>query len=960
VTSSSGVPGQRDGEVRQTSASLLVDRDEQRAAITTAFRMSIEEGRGRVLLVSGPVGFGKTVLLEDVGAEAIRMGGHMLSATGSASERDIPFGAVRQLLHTAHLDSAAVDRLIELVPDVEPSVLLLPEPGARLPGTLRPRELQRAAVLHGLFVELVRVADRAPLMLLVDDAHHADVASLHFLLYLSRRLRRLPITIVLSEALTVRPTNPLMHAELASQPHFALVRLPPLSLEAVVALLGGPHREPAQREAECLLAQTGGNPQLLRALMGLWRDRVALPRPGRPEGAAGPGFLRALVAVLYRHEPEVRTIAQALAVLGRPVTTEHLADVSGVPPRWAAQVMSLLEQAGLATTDGLRHPELGEELLTHMTSQELQALHHRAARTLHRAGRDPGRVAEHLVSADRCDDPWMVRSLQKAARRAAEDCRPDVALSYLDVLDRANLDDQVRPSVQLDQVAARWQVDPEAAAAQLAEVERSPWWRPSEPWAIREVPYLLWQGRSSEARKMLDEMARARMAGGVGDCDESEHTGQWAAGQLLALLSDPGTPSACPRAAWESSEGELVAALTLLVDGVRATGERDVAEAAESLRRRHRHENGALGSTCAILIALLIAGRNDDVVSWAGELLDRIATSPARTWRAILAAIRAEACLRMSDLTEADRHISAALTQLPPRSWGMAVAAPLATMVSTATERGDLDSARHWLAQPLPAGTFSSPCGALYLAARGRYFLAAGDNAQAAEQLRRCGEMMRSRGMDAPGLVPWRVDLATALLTSGEGKQARRLLEEQLVGVAGTDRRTAGRALRLLAGLSPVDQQGSLLSEAVTALEACGDRAELARALADTHRLLDRLGHGTRSRMLFSQARHLDSGCRGDRPLDGPQLPVSPSPSGTPADGNVEPLSKAERRVVTWASKGLTNQQISAQLYITVSTVEQHLTRAYRKLDIKRRAELPAALARLVNEPLRGVHAEVP
>ena len=59
-----------------------------------------------------------------------------------------------------------------------------------------------------------------------------------------------------------------------------------------------------------------------------------------------------------------------------------------------------------------------------------------------------------------------------------------------------------------------------------------------------------------------------------------------------------------------------------------------------------------------------------------------------------------------------------------------------------------------------------------------------------------------------------------------------------------------------------------------------------------------------------------------------------------PADG----LSEAERRVAGLAARGHTNRQIAATLHITVSTVEQHLTRVYRKLDVKRRSDLPARL----------------
>ncbi|HET9171567.1 MAG TPA: helix-turn-helix transcriptional regulator, partial [Actinospica sp.] len=55
-------------------------------------------------------------------------------------------------------------------------------------------------------------------------------------------------------------------------------------------------------------------------------------------------------------------------------------------------------------------------------------------------------------------------------------------------------------------------------------------------------------------------------------------------------------------------------------------------------------------------------------------------------------------------------------------------------------------------------------------------------------------------------------------------------------------------------------------------------------------------------------------------------------------------LSDAERRVAVLAAAGHTNRQIAHKLYITVSTVEQHLTKIYRKLSVSRRSELVTRL----------------
>ena len=56
-------------------------------------------------------------------------------------------------------------------------------------------------------------------------------------------------------------------------------------------------------------------------------------------------------------------------------------------------------------------------------------------------------------------------------------------------------------------------------------------------------------------------------------------------------------------------------------------------------------------------------------------------------------------------------------------------------------------------------------------------------------------------------------------------------------------------------------------------------------------------------------------------------------------------LTASERRVAVLAAEGRSNREIAQELFITVATVETHLRRAYRKLGVEGRTELPAALA---------------
>ncbi|RMI37246.1 LuxR C-terminal-related transcriptional regulator, partial [Actinomadura harenae] len=69
----------------------------------------------------------------------------------------------------------------------------------------------------------------------------------------------------------------------------------------------------------------------------------------------------------------------------------------------------------------------------------------------------------------------------------------------------------------------------------------------------------------------------------------------------------------------------------------------------------------------------------------------------------------------------------------------------------------------------------------------------------------------------------------------------------------------------------------------------------------------------------------------------GPGASGAPDPAPDPLTG----LSEAERRVARLAAGGFTNRQIARRLHVTASTVEQHLTRIYRKLRIRRRTDLP-------------------
>lgn len=129
-------------------------------------------------------------------------------------------------------------------------------------------------------------------------------------------------------------------------------------------------------------------------------------------------------------------------------------------------------------------------------------------------------------------------------------------------------------------------------------------------------------------------------------------------------------------------------------------------------------------------------------------------------------------------------------------------------------------------------------------------------------------------------------------------------------------------------------------------LEESGDRLQLAGALADLGATHARAGRFDRAETLLGRAAGLAEECGTPDPAEELRSAL-PVPIGSarsehgPAERVFHLLSPAERRVAALAARGRTNKEISDRLGITVSTVEQHLTRIFRKLGVRARGDLP-------------------
>ena len=164
-----------------------MQRDDEFALLDAALD-SARSGAGATMLIEGPAGIGKTSLLASVRERGAIAGMTVLHGGGSPLEREYAMGVVRQCLEPAVRVHADRDDLFGGAARLAQSAVL------DVPADL---DAPPVGVLHGLYWLTSNLADRAPLLLAVDDAHWADEPSLRFLAYLARRVESMAVALVI-------------------------------------------------------------------------------------------------------------------------------------------------------------------------------------------------------------------------------------------------------------------------------------------------------------------------------------------------------------------------------------------------------------------------------------------------------------------------------------------------------------------------------------------------------------------------------------------------------------------------------------------------------------------------------------------------------------------------------------------------------------------------------------------
>ena len=265
-------------------------------------------------------------------------------------------------------------------------------------------------------------------------------------------------------------------------------------------------------------------------------------------------------------------------------------------------------------------------------------------------------------------------------------------------------------------------------------------------------------------------------------------------------------------------------------------------------------------------MALICEDLLDQAASWCQVLLrESEASRGSPLWRAMLTASWAMIETRRGNLPAAEDHARTALTLLTKKAWGVAIGAPLSSLLLTTTASRKHEDAAACLRMPVPEAMFGTFYGLLYVYARGEYYLATGRPQAALADFTDCGNRMMTWGLDLPGLVPWRTKAAEAHLVMGNSPQARDLSKEQLAQVGSRFPRTRGISLRALALTSHPAKRTALLRESAEVLRDSGARLELAYTFTELSNAHLALGEHGRAHWAARQARNLAERCEPKR-----------------------------------------------------------------------------------------------
>lgn len=930
---------------------VLLEREREMAELDGAVG-DAKRGKGRAVAIEASAGMGKTRLLGAVRATGEREGLNILSGRATELERDFPFALARQLFeqHLTNLPAKERDDLLDGAGAARSALGLAA--GAE--------DQDPFAVLHGLYWVTAALAERRPLLLAIDDAHWADAGSLDYLGFLLPRLEELPVLV----AITVRtdePEPPPGLGRISMDASLGHLSLTPLSADGTTELLAQElGHEPDPAFAAACLEVSGGNPFLLCELARTLQEREIQPaaeQAPRVREQAPERVARMVLTRISRLPPETATVARSLAVLGDGSDYGLLAAMNGVDSEGTQRAADELRaHAIFDASSSLRfiHPLARNAIYTDMPVGERSRAHARAAALLRERDAGPGRIATHLLATEEQGERATVEVLIAAGEQALATGAPRSAIAYLSRAVREPPPPDLRSAVLDPLLTASFRAADQAAFAAVEEEVLAAWARdPSlrSRWAIQLTMLMALSGRFEEAASMLVEAVEVA----VGERDvERAYQLQAQLSTLAAMV--PAVPEVeigdlGDEIDPDSPTGRLAAVMEVRSAAVDGTA-RELADAA----KRALGNDGSIFAeepeiaASSIAVMTLVTADEMEAAKHGAERALAIARERGATTELVRGLfLKGFVAWGYGDLPVAEADLRQAIDLAR-----LAGIIPLILMYTGALleiliERDELETAEKELEAlgmaegPAPGG----PMLGMLLMVRVHLRVEQGKFEGAVEDFEALTSVAEMKGF-GPGPVasvsPW---AAHALIALGRKDEAREMTDEMLAWAEHWGAPSSiSHVLRAVAETRDEAEAVQVLERAAEVVDGSPRRLEHALTLLALGTALRRVGRRADARAplrkAFDLARRCGAARTARRASEELQATGETVRRYTPI--GVESLTPSERRVAGLAASGMTNRQIAQSLFVTVKTVEAHLSATYHKLDIRSRQELPAAL----------------
>ena len=438
----------------------FVGRTEEYAALGR-FLDQVAAGEGRVVILVGPLGVGKTRMATEISTLALDRG--FLTLAGNCYDRvDVPFIPVVEILDDAlarsstpdvfrralGADAAEVARLVPQLRRVFPDI---PPPSPTTP------EQSRRVLFNAVATLLARTADAGPVLLLVEDLHWADEGTLALLSHIARSIRGLPVMLLGTlRDYQLDSAGPLAQTlDECTRLHLLervnLRGLSPSSVSDLIRTLSG--QEPPASLVDAIYSRTDGNPFFVEELFKHIKEQGRLFDASgkfrasfKAEDLEVPPSARLVIRRrLARLNDATVKILGTAAVIGRSFTFALFEASCGGDADLLLDSLEEAEAAGVISSSleqrealfRFSHELIREVVLTELSVPRRQRLHLRIADAIERiyAGSLEDKVSDlayHLLhSGSFAEAPRTVECLATAAKQAVTQSAYESALSHL-------------------------------------------------------------------------------------------------------------------------------------------------------------------------------------------------------------------------------------------------------------------------------------------------------------------------------------------------------------------------------------------------------------------------------------------------------------------------------------------------------------------------------------------------